>query len=261
MEPADREALIDALASADFGRRTVALTSLEASEQDLDDELVGLLVALLGESNKQLSRRAAGLLSRAVEGERARALVVGALDAPSPLQRWGAAFTLASAEMFSAEIGVAALDALALDDGDIRWAAAGIVRAVAERDGAFLGRLERTAEESSGDQRKMCLYCLRDLGHTDPRVYLAALDAADVGTRHAALSGLQACGEPEPATLDGVVARLAAESDPGVRRSLAIVLGRIGGSEERAVAALRAAAEGTDDADFRRAVELVLREH
>ena len=254
--------MIDSLRSADAGRQSLALARLAAADSDLDGELVDTVLPFLGVVDKQLSRRAAAVLSRAVceQHEHARAQLLGALDSESALARWGAAFALAEAGIFDTAVGEAALETLRLDDGDIRWAAAAIVRAVAEREPAFLLRLEEVSASSSGDQRKMSIYCLRDLGRRDPALYLGALGAADVGTRHAALSALKACGEAAAGTVDAVVARLAAETDAGVRRSLAVVLGRIMGPHAGAVNALRRAAASSEDADFRRAVELVLRD-
>jgi hypothetical protein len=262
MTSQDRNALLDSLRSTDAGRQSRVLAGLAAADSDLDAELVDAVLPMLGVVDKQLSRRAAAVLSRAVceHVEHARSQLLAALDSESALLRWGAAFALAEAGVFDAAVGEAALDALRLDDGDIRWAAAAIVRAVAEREPAFLLRLEEVAAGSSGEQRKMSIYCLRDLGRCDPALYVGALGAADVGTRHAALSALQACGEAGADTVDAVVARLAVETDIGVRRSLAIVLGRIMGPHAGAVKALRRAAASSEDADFRRAVESVLRD-
>lgn len=258
----DRAALLDSLRSSDPGRQVAALGALDSPCFALDDELIDAVGSLLGANNKQLSRRAAGILARAVldDCEHAAAFLAVALTSPSVLERWGAAFALAGADILDRTVGEAALDALALDDGDIRWAAAGIVRAVAQRDCEFMRRLQAVAASSSGAQRKMSIYCLRDLGHRDSELYCAALDADDVGTRHAALSALQSVGEATADTVAAVVHRLAVEPDPGVRRSVAIVLGRIMGTHTEAAAALSRAAAASDDEDFKRAAELVLRD-
>jgi len=262
MPPPDASALIESLRSADGRICAQALVTLESLEHPLGDALLEAIAPLLGAPDKQLSRRAAGLLSRALlEGDaRAGDLLRASLYGETLLERWGAAFALAAADIVDADVGAAALEALAVDDdGDIRWAAAGVVRKVAEREPVFLRRLESAAAEATGSQRKMCIYCLRDLGYRDTALYCAALGADDVGTRHAALSALQACGRAGDATISAVVNRLAVEDDPGVRRSLAIVLGRIMGENPDAAEALRRASADSDDADFKRAVALVLR--
>jgi HEAT repeat protein len=259
MSSLEREALLDALRSHDSARMAQALTQLAADGTTLDEELVTVLVALLGVPDKQVSRRVAGALAGCVGDERLEPLLRGALKSDLALARWGAAFAIAGADVFDELVGEAALEALAIGDGDIRWAAAQIVRAVCEHEPEFVRRVEDAARAGRGEQRKMAIYCLRDLGHRDAGVYVAALAAEDAGTRHAALSALQACGVAENATIEAVLKRLEQEADAGVRRSIAVVLGRIMGAHTGAARALAQAADDSDDPDFKKAVGLVLR--
>ncbi len=261
MASVDRHSLLEALVSTDRARLVEALSVLAAGDCPLDEELATASLAFLGAADKQLSRQAAGALSHAIGDTRLEPLLQRALSDGPLLLRWGAAFSFGQAGIYDVSVGEAALDALAAEDGDIRWAAAGIVREVCAHEPEFIGQVETAAKSGDGEQRKMALYCLRDLGHRRPDVYVAALGAPTVGTRQAALSGLQAAGEADARTVDAVIQRLRVEDDAGVRRSIAIVLGRIMGDHVGASQALTAAAQSTEDRDFKRAVDLALRSH
>ena len=54
------------------------------------------------------------------------------------------------------------LEALGEDDGDMRWAAARIVVRMRDEPG-LVGMLVELAVRGRGSQRKMALYCIRDL--------------------------------------------------------------------------------------------------
>ena len=151
------------------------------------------------------------------------------------------------------------LETLGEDDGDLRWAAARIV--VRMRDEPELVRmLAELAARGRGPQRKMALYCIRDLGapSTDAEgVAAAALGDPDVGVRLAALSTLPAVAV-DRVTASRRLLSLLEDPDGGVRRAAAVALGELGTNSEEVVAALRAAA-ASEDASLKRAAERALR--
>lgn len=122
------------------------------------------------------------------------------------------------------------LEALGTDDGDVRWAAARILTAgVGAPD--LAPRLLALATAGNAEQRKMAVYCLRDLGRADAvslARYRAALDDPSPGVRLAGMSALQRAGSGEPADARRIARLLDDDPDGGVRRAAAATLGRLG---------------------------------
>jgi HEAT repeat protein len=154
-----------------------------------------------------------------------------------------------------ADVARAALQSFAIEDGDIRWAAAEIVCAAARNDAGLESHLRLAGDGASFEQRKMALYCLRNIGFRDATLYLRSLDDEHAGVRHAALSGLLRCGDADAATIDRLVRLLANEVDAGVRRAVAVTLGRVMAGNPGALAALQETAALSDDPDLVRAIE------
>src|SRR5262249_38460084 len=154
------------------------------------------------------------------------------------------------------------LETIGVDDGDLRWAAATIVVGLAER-GQVLEKLRGLLPSGNAAQRKMALYCLRDLGvraaevdsavvrclaDEDPDVQLAAvatlarpatdraaaaahllraLDAIDPGLRRAAAAGLGALGEYSPPVL-AALEHARSSADASLARAAAGALRQLG---------------------------------
>lgn len=118
------------------------------------------------------------------------------------------------------------------------------------------------ANTGNAVQRRMALYCLRDLEQTDRNaqaVYLSSLSDADVMVRLAGLAclgKLHLTGEPIRNVISGLL-----EHDPdlGVRRSAAVACRRIGDAHPQIIAALRQAAESAD-ASLGKAAEAALQQ-
>jgi HEAT repeat protein len=233
---------------------------LTGNEAVVDDAaVVARLIELLGKRSRSISRPAADALAHAARRPAHRSAIEAALVDASPLRRWGAAFALARAGVRTSAVVAAALDALALLDGDIRWASAELLCSAPDEDGAIEAALRDACRNGSPEQRKMALYCLGNLGHRVAATYVAALDDESAGVRHAALSGLRRCGDADRGTLDRLLTLVALEPDAGVRRAAAVTLGRVMGTDEDAARALRRAADDAADRDFARAVEIALR--
>jgi HEAT repeat protein len=167
----------------------------------------------------------------------------------APRRRWGATYARALLGSLPPACLPILLDALGDADGDLRWASAAILRAQPGLSGlpaALRGAL------GSGNplQRKMALYCLRDLGVRDaglePRL-VAALDDPDTGVRLAAMSALVGLVTDRPGAARGLVRRLD-DADAGVRRAAAAALGRLGVDDAPTRAALDRACGAGDPA-------------
>src|SRR5262249_37316041 len=133
----------------------------------------------LGHARKLVQRRAAetfaALAGRGVAVGPVLRRMLAAADARA---RWGAAYALALVGDPPAEVVPVLLETLGLDDGDLRWAAADVLRGLAGRE-ALVPRLCALVGRGNPAQRKMALYCLRDLDARTPAVEAAAHDALD----------------------------------------------------------------------------------
>lgn len=198
------------------------------------------LVGLFDDESRQTRRRAAdGLVTLLVGNARPgdRQVVEDALDSSRPALRWGAAFVLTrdgvggGASSRAARIAEVAVETLGHPDGDLRWAAAAIIRDLFPAQPRLRQLLATTASKDENEQRvKMSLYCLRNIGEKDAGVFAEGLGHKDSGVRLAALSGLAATATTTVAVLAGIEECECNDSEPGVRRAAAAVLARLRGS-------------------------------
>jgi HEAT repeat protein len=228
-----------------------------------EPEEFAALVDCLAESNRLLQRRAAETLARLGENDDR---VVGELRALLKAQReevrWVAAFALSRMRVLPADGIEILIEALGRDDSDLRWAAATMLTELAAREGdRVISRLVGVLRAGALEQRKMALYCLRDIGVSDPAVREAAEQAlreSKTELRLAALSVLSRLFGDLPETQQRVVALLR-DHDSRMRRAAAASFGQMSSVSEEVVEALRDA-QHSDDPGLRRAAERALRQ-
>jgi HEAT repeat protein len=224
-------------------------------------EELAALADCLGAGQKAVERPAAeAFAALAARGVAVHDVLMRALASPLPRRRWGAAFALALlADDPPAATLAVLLDTLGADDGDLRWAAADIV--VRLRDRVMLVEsLRALAGSGNAAQRKMALYCLRDLDARTPEVeqaVLCALGDDDRDVRLAAVAALARLAGDRGAAAERLVHALE-RGDERLRRAAAAALGTLGERSAPVVAALRAAA-ASPDPSLRRAAEGALR--
>ena len=146
------------------------------------------------------------------------------------------------------------------DDGDLRWAAAGIVVRLRDR-AALVGSLCALLASRNATQRKMALYCLRDLETRAPEVQQAVLQAlgdADRDVRLAAIATLARLALDRGGAAERLVHALET-GDERVRRAAAAALGALGERSAPVLAAL-GAASASPDPSLRRAAKGALRQ-
>jgi HEAT repeat protein len=213
---------------------------------------VEFLVGCLGSPGKALQRRAADAISAAAaRGVAVTDRLLRALADPSPNRRWGAAYTLGLLGPPPEASLPTLFESMGFDDGDVRWAAAEILK----RAGSLvLPRLVELATSGTPAQRKMAFYCLRDMAASADLVetaVLVGLRDEHVEVRLAALSAITQLmragdlAQPE-------VLRMVDDSDPRVRRAAMSCLGSLGPPTHAVLRVLREATSSTD-AGLRRA--------
>lgn len=215
----------------------------------LDADDLAFLRVCLGTSTKAVQRPAAdALAARVPHDPHVRRLLDEAIVADELALRWGAVYALSRSGAGVPPAGVAVLlDVLGLADGDMRWAAAAILVAMAPSTPVVVPALIALAGSGNAAQRKMALYCLRDLdvGTSEAlaRVHERLADD-DVGVRLGAMAALARLA-PALVAASAIAERLA-DADAGVRRTAAATLGRLGVADAPVVDALRAVIESDD---------------
>jgi len=148
-------------------------------------------------------------------------------------------------------------EAMADDDGDIRWAATNLMVRLGRDNLVEIGaRLLQLAANGDRNARKMALYCIRDLEIAGAEL-LAVVERAvhdpDVRVRLAALSVLSRTRDASGEAVRIMLECLKSDSDAGVRRAAASALGNIRGASADATAALASAAVDPADESLARA--------
>lgn len=218
--------------------------------------LVDGLAAVLGDPDKAVARAASDALTE-LAGTHSEAgdAVRRALHSDDPRRRWGAAFTRARLSPPDPALLPATVEALASEDGDVRWAAAKLLVDMGRLHGEVLSVVLGLASQAdSPAARRMALFCLRELAPDDPHAAAAlmrATDDSDRAHRRAAYTALAALLDPPPGVLDRLARALAGDSDPVIRRLAAVALGELGLRNpgpvaERAAAHLGAVADDDD---------------
>ena len=248
---------LDDVRSPDVAVRLGAIEAIVGSEGG--EAEVDALARCLADPSKAVRRRAADALAAlATRDDGVRARLVPLLTTADAEMRWGAAFALGRLGTPPPDVLPVLLECLGRDDGDVRWAAADMALRLA--DAAATSRaIEALAADGSAPQRKMALYCLRDLGAWSPSrdaVASAALADAEPGVRLAAMSLAARSARDRAGTATRLVPLLD-DADVGVRRAAAATLGTIGVASVAVLAGLEAAAAGADPA-LRRAAERAL---
>jgi HEAT repeat protein len=246
------------LRAATVEERRAAVAELVAGGDASEEELAAL-TDCLGHARKAVQRPAAeAFAALAARGVAVRDRLLATLAAPEARRRWGAAFALSLLGPVPAAALPVLVETLGSDDGDLRWAAARILPRAAERD-ATVALLRALVRTGNAPQRKMALYCLRDLDAREPAIeeeMLARLEDPDRDVRLAAIGALARVAVDR----QRVARRLAdvlVGDEPPVRRAAAAALGAVGSADPPIVAGLHAAAAGSDPA-LRRAAERAL---
>lgn len=203
-----------------------ALAELASRALEVTDEAV--LARLLSHPSKPLRLRAAALLTESISSNLAPAALVDALLASRNAEvNWVAAFAASRAGVSDERVVDIAVEALAFEDGDVRWAAAAIVTRAARDSDSLRARLRSLVAGGTALSRKMALLCLCDSGVTDGDLYRGALADEDPFVRLAAVTSLARSGDASPASLAALRAVIDGDTDARVRRGATAILSRL----------------------------------
>src|SRR5262245_41317743 len=115
--------------------RAAAIAALSERPTLPSDEELDALRDCLGDARKLVQRRAAeAFAALAGRGVAVEDRIRAALAAGDLSLRWGAAYALAVMRRLPLDALPTLLDVMALDDGDLRWAAADLLKRLAESE-------------------------------------------------------------------------------------------------------------------------------
>src|SRR5262245_23372942 len=171
--------------------------SQPASHKRMDrgDDKIATLLADLEKSDKPTLRRAVdALIAIAAEDPQIAATLSELLDNPSRQSRWPIAYVLASLPSPTRSSIRVLSETLDHRDPDIRWAVALILIRLAKTDRQVSKLLTELTAKGTANQRRMAIYCLRDVGLTDEesvQTLVNALHDPDPLVRIAATTSLK----------------------------------------------------------------------
>ena len=264
------------LLADDDHSRLSALARLEAERTltSLPEDAIRSLLACLGHTTKKIQRAAATALVRFApqQPEIVEALLLRLTD-PDARLRWTAAFTLSQLGLPSPapqRVNVSSNQTQLLDtftllpvlienlghqESDLRWAAATAVLQLGQRHAQDVAHaMIQLVNTGNAVQRRMALYCLRDLKQTDhiaQEAYLASLRDEDPMVRLGGLSCLGKLRLTGGAMRAALLRLLEYDPDMGVRRSAAMTCGQIGDTDTHIIEALQRTAQ-SDDGSLRK---------
>jgi HEAT repeat protein len=234
----------------------------EAAADPAATLLADALAEALGDAERAVARAASDALAEIAHRDRAVVAVLRrGLDDPRPGRRFAAAETLSRVEPPGPKLLPILVEALASPVGEVRWSAARLLVGLGRLHGEVLPLLLGLvrADERPG-VRRMATFALRELAPDLPaaaEALLAASRDAAAGVRRAAYTALAAVSDAPPAVATRLAEALHGEPDAVARRLAALALGELAGADpaavpEPALAALREARDGSEDAELRR---------
>ncbi len=221
---------------------------------------VAALIANLECSEKPIIRAAVNaLVALAEHSAELRAALHRKMDDPQVKNPWAIAYVLAHLQQPSRDVTQRLLDSLDHKDADIRWAIGLLLVRLAGTDTSITHELLRQCTAGNALQRRMSIYCVRDLNLQDAasaQVLFVALRDPDPTVRMAAAAGLKKRNLDLPAK-DALLAVFLEDPDNRVKSVAALTLAQTGAPSEHFLRALNIA-ESSDDEQIKRAAKAAL---
>jgi hypothetical protein len=144
----------------------------------IDDAHVAALIADLDHPDKPTIRAAVdALIALAVDSPQLRDLLERRLGEADHRNYWPVAYVLGNLPEPSPAAILGLLAALDHREPDIRWAISLLLARIAKDNGNLIAALMHLCASGSDNQKRMALYCLRDLALSDHASATAMLDA------------------------------------------------------------------------------------
>jgi HEAT repeat protein len=225
------------------------------------EDPLAVWIADLEHTDKRTVRRAVDALTAAAGASNAvAAALTSLLDDPERKNRWALAYILAQLPYPPGAAMAALFDGLDHRDADIRWAIALLLVRLARVDRPIVESLLRLCMAGTPTQRRLAVYCVRDLNLQDAasrEAVLQALRDSDPLVRIAAAGSLKRTAGLHRESDDMLLEVFLNDPDARVRSVAAITLAQRGFSSEVFFQALERAGNG-ENAEVVRAARAAL---
>jgi HEAT repeat protein len=196
-----------------------------------EDTLTALIERLESRDRPKLRAAVDALINLASSSALAKPVLEQLLTDHSRKNRWAVGYVLGHLPQPSAAAIGSLLDGLDQSEPDIRWAIALLLIRVAQSDGNLVQRLSTLSVSGTANQRRMAIYCIRDLRLAD-EASMAALSSAtgdpDPTVRVAAVTSLRWRADAGASTRKLLLDRFVRDEDGRVRSAAAITLAQLG---------------------------------
>jgi len=215
-----------------------------------DDSEIAALIDDLDHHDKPTIRAAVdALIPLAEQSPGLRDLLRERLTRSGQKNYWPIAYVLGQLPSPSDAVVQILLDALDHREPDIRWAMALLLIRIAKQDSNVVSRLIELSASGTANQKRMALYCIRDLILSDAASLTAlvnALSDADPTVRVAAAICLKVRPDIKETGKALLLKAYVKDSDLRVRNAAAIVLANLGSHSDEFLIALLVASESND---------------
>ena len=229
---------------------------------EIDSSEIAALFADLDHPDKPAIRAAVDkLIAHAGDCEPIRQNLAQRLIEPGHKNYWPVAYILGHFPKPSGSALRALLDALDHGEPDIRWAIALLLTRIAKSESAVVPSLIELNDSGTANQRRMAIYCLRDLALGDPNSLAAlvkSLRDLDPTVRVAAVTSLKSRTDADAMVRQRLIDVYLTDADSRVRHAAAITLASYGSASEEFITALKAAS-ATGDPQTKKAAEAALK--
>lgn len=213
-------------------------------------ERIASLIATLNHPDKKAIRQAVDSLISLAPHSPELAERLGRLLGENPgVESWAVAYVLAQIASPSPSCLQVLEKTLGSDDPDIRWAVALLLVRLGKVDRRIVGLLLDLAKIGTPIQRRMAVYCLRDMDPRETPLLEALLESArdpDPLVRVAAVNSLKSRPDVGADGLDRLLDLFRRDPDSRVRRAAAVALAKLGAPTPEIRAALEDASASQD---------------
>jgi len=217
----------------------------------MNESEIAELIGKLAQDDKPTLRAAVdALIPLAAEISIVReTLMRGLLEAERGTKRWPIAYVLGHLPQAPEPVIRSLLDALDHRDADIRWAIALLLVRIAKLAPERVDELIDLCANGTANQKRMALYCIRDLRLSDSQTLAALLRALldiDFTVRVAAAIALQSRSDLDRPGRHCLLQTYLNDAELKVRNTAAIALANLGETSSEFLCALQEAIVGQD---------------